>query len=40
MLTHQAYLKELICEEMFPITYTKIGVALHQLKLALAIASY
>ena len=26
MLTRQASLKELICEEMFPITYIKIGL--------------
>ena len=31
MLTRQASLKELICEEMFPITYIKIGAALRQL---------
>ena len=30
-LTHQASLKESICEEMFPITYIKIGVAPCQL---------
>ena len=31
MLTDQASLKESICEEMFPITYIKIGVAPRQL---------
>ena len=27
MLTHQASLKESICEKMFPITYIKVSVA-------------
>ena len=31
MLTHQASLKESICEEMFPIAYIKIGAAPRQL---------
>ena len=31
MLTHQASIKESICEEMLPITYIKIGVAPCQL---------
>ena len=31
MLTHQACLRESICEKMFPITYIKIGVAPCQL---------
>ena len=30
MLTHQASLKESICEKMFPVTYIKIGVAPRQ----------
>ena len=31
MLTHQASLKESICEKMFPITYIRIGVTPRQL---------
>ena len=31
MLTHQAFLKEPVCEEIFPITYIKVGVAPRQL---------
>ena len=31
MLIHQASLKESICEEIFPITYIKIGVTPRQL---------
>ena len=40
MLTHQAFLKESICEEIFPITCIKIGAAPHQLISWLAIVSY